>query len=172
MITRYSSATHLLESGYDIRAMPLRISDMVQWVQSHETILWWLAAVSVITFIATLFIVPLLVVKVPSDYFAHGRRTGMPWADRHVVVRWMLVLVKNLLGYILIAAGILMLVLPGQGILTIVAGMMLLNFPGKYRLERWIVSRYPVLRSINWVRQRAGQVPLVLEGERVRRNNR
>ena len=145
---------------------------MVQWIQSHETILWWLAALSIITFVSTLVAVPLLVVKIPSDYFAHGRRTGALWADRHAAVRWMLLLAKNLLGYILIAAGILMLVLPGQGMLTIMAGIMLLNFPGKYNLERWIVSRHHVLRSINWARRRAGQVPLVLEGERERRNNR
>jgi hypothetical protein len=77
------------------------------------------------------------------------------------------VLAKNLLGYILIAAGILMLVLPGQGMLTIVAGIMLLNFPGKYKLERWIVSRHQVLQSINWVRRRAGQAPLVLEDREI-----
>ena len=136
---------------------------MIQWIQIHENILWWLVAVSIVTFISTLVAVPLLVVKIPSDYFAHGRHTRVPWADRHVVVRWMLLLAKNLLGYILIAAGILMLVLPGQGILTIVAGIMLLNFPGKYKFERWFVSRHHVLRSINWARRRAGQVPLVLE---------
>ncbi len=140
---------------------------MVQWIQSHEVILWWLAAISIITFVSTLAVVPLLVVKIPSDYFVHGRRTGLLWADRHVAVRWMLVLAKNLLGYILIAAGILLLVLPGQGILTVVAGIMLLNFPGKYKFERWIVSRHHVLQSINWARRRAGQVPLVLEDREI-----
>jgi len=139
---------------------------MVQWIQSHETILWCMASISVVTFVSTLMVVPLLVVKIPSDYFAHGKRTGTPWADRHVAVRWILVLAKNLLGYILIAAGILMLVLPGQGMLTIVIGIMLLNFPGKYKLERWIVSRRPVLQSINWARRRAGKDPLVLEEKR------
>jgi hypothetical protein len=136
---------------------------MVQWIQSHEVILWWLTAVSVITFVSTMIAVPLLVVRIPSDYFAHESRTSSLWADRHAAVRWMLLLAKNLLGYILIAAGILMLVLPGQGILTIVAGMMLLNFPGKFKLERWIVSHNHVLQSINWIRRRAGQAPLVLE---------
>jgi len=129
-----------------------------------------MAVISVVTFVSTLVVVPLLVVKIPSDYFAHERRTGAMWVDRNVAVRWMLLLAKNLLGYILVAAGTVMLVLPGQGILTIVAGIMLLNFPGKYRLERWIVSRRPVLRSINWARLRGGKGPLVLEweGERKR----
>jgi len=72
---------------------------------------------------------------------------------------------KNVLGYAFIVAGIIMLVLPGQGMLTILIGITLVNFPGRYRLERWFVSRRPVLRSINWLRRRAGQPPLSLEGD-------
>jgi len=64
---------------------------------------------------------------------------------------------KNLLGCVIIVAGIVMLVLPGQGILTILAGIMLLDFPGKYRLLRWIVARPQVLRTLNWLRRRAGR---------------
>jgi len=60
-------------------------------------------------------------------------------------------------------AGIVMLVLPGQGILTIVIGLMLSNFPGKYRLERWLVMRPRVLRTINWLRQRSKRNPLLFE---------
>jgi hypothetical protein len=77
----------------------------------------------------------------------------------------MLLTAKNLLGYILIAAGIVMLVLPGQGTLTILIGILLVDFPGKYRLERWVVGRGPVLQSINWFRRRAGRPPLLLEKE-------
>ena len=76
----------------------------------------------------------------------------------------MLMIGKNALGFILVVAGIIMLVLPGQGVFTILIGIMLLNFPGKYRLERWIVARRPVLRSINWLRRRAGRAPLVPDG--------
>jgi hypothetical protein len=73
-----------------------------------------------------------------------------------------LVIGKSLLGYVFIAAGVLMLVLPGQGMLTILVGIILVDFPGKYRLERWIVTRRPVLRFINRLRRRAGRAPLVL----------
>ena len=45
-------------------------------------------------------------------------------------------------------------------ILTILVGMMLLNFPGKYQFERWLVTRRPVARSINWLRRRANKGPL------------
>jgi hypothetical protein len=135
---------------------------MGEWIHSHQTIIWWIASVSIMTFIATLIIVPLLVVRIPHDYFAHGRRHSKQWAGRHSALRWVLLIGKNLFGYVLIVAGIIMLVLPGQGMLTILIGIMLLNFPGKYRLERWFVSRRPILRSINWLRRRAGQTPLFL----------
>ena len=44
-----------------------------------------------------------------------------------------------------------MLVAPGQGLLTMVVGLLLVDFPGKYRLERWLVTRQQVWRSINWL---------------------
>ena len=137
---------------------------MIEWMQSNETAFWWLAASTIITFMATLISVPILVVRIPPDYFSRGKRHSKPWANHHPVVRAMLVIGKNALGYILVVAGIIMLVLPGQGIFTILIGIMLLNFPGKYQLERWIVARRLVFRSINWLRRRAGRAPLVPDG--------
>ena len=136
---------------------------MIEWIQSRETVLWWLAALSAILFIATVMAVPMLLSRIPADYFARSRRPGKPWANFHPVVRAVLLTGKNALGLALVVGGIAMLVLPGQGILTILAGISLLDFPGKYRLERWIVSRPPVLRSINWLRRRNGRPPLVAE---------
>ena len=137
---------------------------MIEWIQSNETALLWLAVSTVITFMATLIVVPILVVRIPSDYFSRTRRHHKLWANHHPVVRAMLLIGKNALGYIFVVAGIIMLVLPGQGIFAILIGIMLLNFPGKYRLERWIAARRPVLRSINWLRRRAGRAPLVPDG--------
>ncbi len=71
-----------------------------------------------------------------------------------------ILIIKNVLGVGLLLAGILMLVLPGQGLFTMFVGIMMMNFPGKYKLERWIVARGPVLKSINWMRKRAGHEPL------------
>ncbi|MEE8450895.1 MAG: PGPGW domain-containing protein [Thermoguttaceae bacterium] len=133
---------------------------MIEWVQTHETILWWLAATSAVTFIATLVVVPWLIVRIPEDYFRDPKRHRVPWADRHAVVRVILLIGKNLLACLLLVAGIAMLLLPGQGILTILVGVLLLNFPGKYKLERWLIRRRPVLRSVNWLRRRSGRVPL------------
>ena len=68
---------------------------------------------------------------------------------------------KNLLAYVLVAIGIVLLVLPGQGVLTIVVGLMLADFPGKHRLIRALLTRGPVLAGINWLRARAHRPPLL-----------
>jgi len=138
---------------------------VVEWIKSHEAALWWIAGGSVVMFIASPIVVPLLVARIPFDYFAHRKRHRKQGAGQHSVVRVALLIGKNVLGYAFIVAGIIMLVLPGQGMLTILIGITLVNFPGRYRLERWFVSRRPVLRSINWLRRRAGQPPLSLEGD-------
>lgn len=135
---------------------------MTEWLDFWNTHLWWLAIVSAVSFVASLMAVPLIAVRIPRDYFASSSRRLSVWEGRHFVVRTALGLFKNLLGIILILAGILMLVLPGQGLLTILIGLLLVNFPGKYRLERYLITRGPVLRGINWIRQRWGVPPLAV----------
>ena len=137
---------------------------MLEWFQGDENNIWWIAGASILTFLAFMIVVPLLAVRIPSDYFAHGGFHKKLWADHHLVLRIALLIGKNLLGYVFVVAGIVMLVLPGQGILTILVGIMLLDFRGKYRLVRWIVARPQVLRTLNWLRRRAGRTPLYLEG--------
>ena len=119
---------------------------------------------SVVTFVGTLIAVPWLVVRIPADYFAHGKRQRIPWADQHPLVRAVLLTGKSALGCVFILVGVALLILPGQGILTILVGIVLLDFPGKYRFERWLVTRRPVLHSINWLRRRAGEFPLKIDG--------
>lgn len=75
-------------------------------------------------------------------------------------MRPLILIAKNLVGLVLLIAGIAMLVLPGQGLLTIAVGLVLIDFPGKFRLERWLATRRPVWRSLNWLRKRAGRPEL------------
>ena len=118
---------------------------------------------SIVMFIGALILVPVVAVRLPADYFAHRRRERRRMEGYPQVVRIALIVMANLLGYVFILAGIAMLVLPGQGVLTILIGVMLADFPGKFRLERWIVTRGPVLKSLNWLRRRAGKPPLVFD---------
>lgn len=135
---------------------------MMEWIHSNETIVWWLVASSAATFIVSLILVPMMVVRIPSDYFTHKKRHPKRPEKYPPVIRIIVLILKNLMGLVLVLAGILMLVLPGQGLFTMVVGIMMMNFPGKYKLERWIVERGPVLKSINWLRRRAGHDPLIV----------
>lgn len=136
---------------------------MLEYIQSHETALLWLAIGSAISFVGTLILVPFLVIRIPDDYFSQSRRRHTQWAQHHPFVRGLLLLLKNITGVIFVLAGILMLVLPGQGLLTIVIGIILLDFPGKFKLERWMISHQIILKSINWLRQRSKRKPLIVD---------
>ena len=143
---------------------------MMEWIRTAGKDLWWLAPLSLFTFLASLLLVPFLVVRIPRDYFTHHERPSTLWRHRHPVIRFIFIAIKNLMGVFLVLIGIAMLVLPGQGLLTIALGVVLLDIRGKYRVERWLIGKRPVLRSINWLRRRAGHPALRVR--RVRRERR
>lgn len=141
------------------------LTDLLDWVRENEALLAVTAAVSVVTFVGTLVVVPILLTKMRPDYFVGEDPPPGGAGDRHPVLRIAWAIVKNLLGVILLLMGIAMLVLPGQGLLTILIGLALVDFPGKRRLARKLVSRRAVRRSINWIRRRAGEPPLMVDDE-------
>lgn len=124
----------------------------------------WLAAASVIAFIGTLLLVPVIVVRMPADYFVAEAPPPWSFRGRFPLLSLAVRALKNLLGAALVAVGVALLVLPGQGILTILLGLTLVDFPGKRRLEVALVSRKRVRRSLNWLRDRFGHPPLELPG--------
>ncbi len=145
------------------------MSSWLRWISDHQTALGWLIATSILTFVVSLILVPVFVARIPSNYFEHEKRPQVPWATQHPAMRAILLVAKNVGGVLLVILGLVMLVIPGQGIASIVVGITLLDFPGKFRLERWLISHSPVLRSINWLRQRAHKEPLVVpEKERTK----
>lgn len=133
---------------------------MFNFIQDNEVLLISLGVFSLVCFLATLAIIPALVVRLPQDYFAHPSRYAMVARKFPGAIHYVILLLKNLLGVVIIVLGILMLVIPGQGLLTIVIGLILIDFPGKYRLQRSLVRRKPVLKSVNWLRKRGGKPPL------------
>jgi hypothetical protein len=98
----------------------------------------------------------LAVTQLPPDYFTENRRRPLGSWQQHPAIRGATLIIKNLLGVILLFAGLVMLLVPGQGLLTIAVALILLDFPGKLRFERWLATRPPVWRSLNWLRKRAG----------------
>lgn len=129
-------------------------------VQENGTVLMLLGLLSVVSLVGTALLLPVLVVRIPHDYFRHGHRVHEHARERHPVVHHALVIGKNLLGLVLVCAGIAMLVLPGQGLLTLLVGLVLMDFPGKYAVEKRVVRQPGVLSAMNWLRRRAGHPPL------------
>ena len=117
-----------------------------------------------ITFTGSLALVSLILVKLPADYFcSHYDR--QIWSGRAPALRIAAAIGKNILGIILIMAGIIMTLpgVPGQGLLTILLGIMLVDFPGKDRLERKLLYRPAVRNAIDKLRARFGKPPLQLD---------
>jgi hypothetical protein len=122
-------------------------------------VLWWATGLSLLAVVATVIGIPWVVARLPHDYFSRRSRAAWRRTADEPLPALVLGALKNVLGGILVILGLIMLVTPGQGLLTILIGMMLMNFPGKYRVERWMVRRPGVLRALNWLRRRRGQVP-------------
>jgi hypothetical protein len=135
---------------------------MLSWIGENKALVSWVVGAGIGLAVLTLVLVPVMLVRIPADYFAHATR---PRLERRAGA-WRLALrvLKNGVGVVLIVAGLAMLVLPGQGLLTVLVGFFMLDIPGKYRVEKWIVSRPRVLGAINWLRRKAGREPLRVHG--------
>ena len=129
-----------------------------QWIGEYGL---WLGVFSAVTFIASLAFIPVLVARIPADYFVDRKRHLSRSRRLHPILYLVLIVLKNVVGILLLLAGIAMLVLPGQGIITLLIGITLMNFPGKFTLERYLVSQPSVFSAINWIRKRAGKPPLI-----------
>jgi len=127
------------------------------WLRSHQIILGWAGLFSLIMMAATLLAVPLIIIWLPSRYLNQEKdrmsKISPFWRRPYLVV-------KNLVGLLLVLAGVAMLVLPGQGLLTLAIGLGLMNFPGKRSLIRRLIWRPRVLRTINRWRAKAHKAPL------------
>lgn len=120
--------------------------------------------VFLITFSASLALVSLILIKIPSDYFCSHYDRKI-WSGRSPALRIGAAIGKNVLGALLIMLGIVMSLpgVPGQGLLTILLGVMLVDFPGKNRLEQKLLHRPAIRNSIDKLRARFGKPPLQLE---------
>ncbi len=132
------------------------------FISNHKEVIVWLGVFSAITFVGSLLLIPLLCVRMGEDYFMPNRDEERTLEGRHPLIRWTGLILKNIIGLLLVLAGIAMLFLPGQGLLTIIIGIMMLNLPGKRRLELRLIRLPGVLRAINYLRARAEHPPLQL----------
>lgn len=127
---------------------------MLAWIHEHRVALEWGAAASVVLILVTAATAAYVLVRMPADRFsspdAANRAKEEPWKR----------IARNIAGYALIAAGLVMLLLPGPGVLVILIGVVFADFPGKARVLRWILFRKGVLSAANWLRGAFKRPPL------------
>lgn len=115
---------------------------------------------SVLTFVGSLIAVPVVVIQMRVDFFVRESGGGSPRTALRVLRR----IAKNVLGWLLLLAGVAMLVLPGQGLLTMALGLGLVDFPGKRKMQLRLARMAGVRRSMDWIRKKADKPPLEFHG--------
>ncbi len=122
--------------------------------------MFWIGAISFIMFVGSLGVVWSIIVLLPQDYLVSEHSVIRRRLAGHPVLRATLVVAKNILGLLLIAAGLVMLITPGQGVLFLLIGVSMLDMPGKQHAINRILSKYHVIQPINRIRARAHRPPL------------
>jgi len=106
----------------------------------------------------------IVMVKIPANYF-HSDYTHDLLPGKPFIVRWSVVIIKNIVGILLILLGIILSLpgVPGQGILTILLGLIMIDIPGKRPLEARIIRRPTILAAVNNLRARYKKPPLLID---------
>ncbi|MBV1871669.1 MAG: hypothetical protein KUG83_03900 [Gammaproteobacteria bacterium] len=130
---------------------------MFEWVVLNEEVLFWLGMVSLFFFVGSIILLPVLIVRLPEDYFLTKQRHSVSVFHENSLLHYCIKSLKNLVGLIIMLCGVAMLVLPGQGVITILLGILMIDFPGKFQLERYLIGRRGVLSSLNWIRKQANK---------------
>ncbi|MEM8865155.1 MAG: hypothetical protein AAGF31_06360 [Planctomycetota bacterium] len=131
---------------------------MSEWTDYLRYAFWFSVLFSIVGTVA----MPLLIVRMPADYFLRSERS--PLRDRAECsplrcVGWM---ARNSIAGLLAIAGLIMLFTPGQGTLLLLVALWIADFRRKRKLEKRLVSLPGVTRGINVLRRQANQPPLQL----------
>jgi hypothetical protein len=136
----------------------MTLQSLYFFISEHQATIVLLATLSVVAFLISIIVLPLILIRLPADYFV----TPPHIPERHPVIGIILKLLKNAIGLLLLAIGFIMLFIPGQGILTMLFGLALMDFPGKWQLQGRIARAPRVHRSLDWLRQKTDQPLFIL----------
>ena len=137
------------------------LNSLLEIFEAYRSLIIWFGSISLFIFLFSLISMRWLAGLIPSDYFI--KKDVSKFKINNPLLWYLVLLIKNILGYSLIIGGIMMLVLPGQGLFTIIIGLMLSNYPGKYYIEKRFVEIPAVFKSINWLRAKSNKPPIILK---------
>ncbi len=138
-----------------------------EWLtQFWESLTWgkiaWILLITVVSVIISYAGIVVGMIKIPADYFSSSYVKKLN-ADQHFSVRWGALIIKNLIGFLLIIGGIVMIFTPGPGVPTILLGLIMMDIPGKRPLEARLIKRPMVLSAVNDLRARYNKPPLIMD---------
>lgn len=131
---------------------------LIEIFNAYKNVIIWFGSISLFVFLFSLLSIKWLVALIPEDYFITKRVSKIK--SQNPLIWYLILILKNLVGYSLILGGVVMLILPGQGLFTIIIGLMLSNYPGKYSIEKKFIAIPTILKSINWLRGKSNKPPL------------
>ena len=142
-------------------------SGIWDWVlRFWESLTWgriaWGLLFSVVTIIASYGLIVIGMIKIPADYFSSTYVKEIN-QDKHFSLRWGTFILKNIIGFLLIIAGIVMIFTPGPGVPTILLGLIMMDIPGKRPLEAKLIQRPLVLSAVNDLRSKYNKPPLIMD---------
>ena len=131
------------------------IDAVFETFRGHEQLFWLLGLGSIVLFVVTALLIPWIIIILPVDFFV--RIHARSFRGRHPLIAFLLVILRNALGAVLLLAGFIMLFIPGQGLLTILIALALIDFPGKHTLLLRMMSNPRVFGAANGIRRWAGK---------------
>ena len=142
-------------------------SGILEWlVRFWESLTWgivaWGLLFTIITIVASYGLIVIGMIKIPADYFSstYVRKIN---TENHFSVRWTAFIVKNVVGFLLVIAGVVMIFTPGPGVPTILLGLIMMDVPGKRPLEARLIRRPMVLSAVNELRAKYNKPPLIMD---------
>ncbi|HMS40200.1 MAG TPA: PGPGW domain-containing protein [Pyrinomonadaceae bacterium] len=143
------------------------LSSIWSWlINFWETLTWskalWTLFFIVMSIVVSYGAIVVGMIKIPADYFSSSYAKEIK-SDQHITLRWTALIIKNIIGFLLIIAGIIMIFTPGPGVPTILLGLIMMDIPGKRPLEAKLIQRPMVLSAVNDLRAKYGKPPLIMD---------
>lgn len=128
---------------------------IIEYLIQHRGLFIVLTSISILTFVGSLVLIPLVIINLSPEYFSEKRHSMYNY--KHPIIKYIVLISKNIVGYILLIFGFIMLFIPGQGVLSITLGILLINFPGKKRFEYKLFTNKRISKIINTIRRKFGK---------------
>ena len=130
---------------------------MEQWI-SKETLIW-VSTLSGVGLLVFAIVTPWLIVRMPEDFFSNPQRYN--WLNRKpAMIRVPIRILKNMLALALVIVGVIMFLTPASGLFPMLLGVVLADVPGKLKLQRWILCRTTIRKSMTWLRRKFHRKPV------------